>query len=153
MRLPIRSLLAAVALALFAALASCSGGADTAATTTSSATGRSTTASTAATDPVTTAAALPKVAFPTRDEALDFIIGAWLANDPVGAQRIASADTVFQLFGQPYKGYAKYGCDTAEFDTSTCNYRNRSTGGYVSLYFEKGADGWVVDGVAITTDG
>ena len=60
-----------------------------------------------------------------------------MADDQATAQTGATAEAVRNVFTQPGAGYALYGCDTGEFDTSTCNLRNRATQGYASITAEK----------------
>ena len=75
-----------------------------------------------------------------------------MAGDRAAAQTGATAEAVRNVFTQPGGGYALYGCDTGEFDTSTCNFRNRATHGYASITAEKAPVGWIVTAVYMTID-
>jgi hypothetical protein len=75
-----------------------------------------------------------------------------MAGDEAAAGTAATAEAVRNVFTQPGPGFELYGCDTGEFDTSTCNYRNRSTQGYASITAEKAPIGWIVTAVYMTID-
>jgi hypothetical protein len=89
----------------------------------------------------------------TARAAIDLLVAAWIANDQVTAGTVATQEAVRALFAQSPDGYALYGCDTGEFDTSTCNFRNRATAGYASITAEKAPIGWIVTSASLTTDG
>jgi hypothetical protein len=136
------------------ALAGCSdGGGD--ATTTSTSTTTSTTSTTAGTG--TTASSGPAGSAPTQGfgsarAAIDHFVAAWMAGDRATAQTGATAESVHNVFTQPGAGFTLYGCDTGEFATSTCNYRNRATQGYASITAEQAPIGWIVTAVYMTID-
>ncbi|MBV9950414.1 MAG: hypothetical protein JO291_00575 [Acidimicrobiia bacterium] len=143
-----------VAAALLAACHSGSGdGADPPSSTTST-TAAKTTTSSATTRTTTTAkpGAGPTQGFASAKAAIDHFVAAWQAGDEAGAQVGASAIAVHNVFTQPGPGFALYGCDTGEFATSTCNYRNRATNGYASITAEKAPIGWIVTEVYMTID-
>jgi hypothetical protein len=136
--------------------AGCASGSDTAATTTVTPTTVATTTPTTKTSttakPVPTTTT-PAVGYPSRDAAIDHLIAAWRANDRAAAAQGADALSVSNLFTQKPDNFALYGCDTGEFDTSTCNYRNRASGFYAQITAEKTPAGWQVTAVYMTTDG
>jgi len=145
-----------VTLGLAAACGSSSdGGATSKVTTTPPTTAASTTATTAPTTTATTAPAPsePTLFFPEARAAVDHLIDAWKRADAAIALQGATTRAVLNLFTQPAEGFSLYGCDSAEFMTSHCNYRNRATGGYAAITAEKRAQGWIVSDVAMSTDG
>lgn len=77
-------------------------------------------------------------------DAANELKAAWEAGDRPRALAIAPADVVEALFLVPPAGFEIYGCDTGEFDTSTCNFRNRSTGVYIPVTMERHEQGWQV---------
>ncbi|MBI2709081.1 MAG: hypothetical protein HYX34_05230 [Actinobacteria bacterium] len=115
---------------------------------TTSATATSTTAA-----PTTTAPAGPTQFAPDPRAAIEALVTAWQAGDQAAAARVAQPKAVRDLFTQPAAGYGLYGCDSGEFDTSICNYRNRATGGYAQITATRTPKGWVVDSVYVSTDG
>ena len=42
-----------------------------------------------------------------------------------------------------------YGCDTGEFETSTCSFRNRSTGAYITVTSTRTEPGWQVSSLFV----
>lgn len=105
------------------------------------------------TPPVTTAPAAPQ-SFTSPKEAVEALVDAWEAQDRPRASMAAPADAVAALFAVSPDGYALYGCDTGEFPTSRCNYRNRSSGGYVAITAKRVDPGsaafWRVAGVVVS---
>lgn len=70
---------------------------------------------------------------------------AWVADDRAAALTIAdpaAVDAIFAATPGPYKLYR--GCDTGEFDTGGCLFRDRSTNNTIQIDVEKRATGWVV---------
>ncbi len=158
-----RLVVAAVVVVLpFVALAGCGQG-DDEATTSPSASDTTAPPSTAAAPPSAAAAPAPPpedtappeptLAFADPKAAVEHLVGAWQAGDSATALQGATAEAVTSLFSQPADGFELYGCDSGEFETSTCNYRNRSTGGYAQITAEKRPAGWVVAAVFVSTDG
>lgn len=160
-------MIAAVVVVLaFGALAGCGQG-DDEAVTSPSASDTTAPPSTAAAPPSTTTAPglppppppedtappEPTLAFADPKAAVEHLVGAWQAGDSATALQGATAEAVTSLFSQPADGFELYGCDSGEFETSTCNYRNRSTGGYAQITAEKRPAGWVVAAVFVSTDG
>jgi hypothetical protein len=94
----------------------------------------------------------PTQGFDSARAAIDHFVGAWAANDKAAAQTGATAAAVRNVFTHPGAGFALYGCDTGEFETSTCNYRNRATQGYASISAQKAPIGWIVTDVYMTID-
>ncbi len=95
----------------------------------------------------------PTLAFPDPQAAVVHLVDAWRAGDPATAAQGATTEALTTLFDQPPDGFELYGCDSGEFETSTCNYRNRSTGGYAQITAERRPAGWVVAAVFVSTDG
>jgi hypothetical protein len=137
-------------------LVACSGGSDGAdppsTTSTTPTTAAKTTTSTTKTTTTAAPGAGPTQGFSSARAAIDHFVAAWQAGDEAGAQTGASAIAVHNVFTQPGPGFALYGCDTGEFVTSTCNYRNRATNGYASITAEKAPIGWIVSEVYMTID-
>jgi hypothetical protein len=139
-------------------LGSCGGSDEGSERSTTSTTTRSTTStSEQGTGPATTGTSDPQGDEPTQGfdsarAAIDHFVGAWTANDEAAAQTGATAVAVQNVFTQPGAGFTLYGCDTGEFDTSTCNYRNRATQGYASITAQKAPIGWIVTDVYMTID-
>ena len=148
----------AVALCAAAVLGACSGGAEEGGdgpTTTSTTTSTpSTPTSTPGTEGGTSAPSGdgPSRGFGSARLAIDHFVAAWMADDQATARTGATAEAVRNVFTQPGAGYALYRCDTGEFDTSTCNLRNRATHGYASITAEKAPIGWIVTAVYMTID-
>jgi len=145
----------AVALCAAALVGACGGGAEEGGDRPST---TSTTTSTTASTPTSTAGTSapsgdgPSQGFGSARLAIDHFVAAWMADDKATAQTGATAEAVRNVFTQPGAGYALYGCDTGEFDTSTCNLRNRATHGYASITAEKAPIGWIVTAVYMTID-
>jgi|SRR4051794_12239784 hypothetical protein len=141
-----------------AVLVACSGGSgdadppSTSTTATTPTTAAKTTTSTTKTTATVAPGAGPTQGFGSARAAIDHFVAAWQAGDKAGAQTGASAIAVHNVFTQPGPGFALYGCDTGEFVTSTCNYRNRATNGYASITAEKAPIGWIVTEVYMTID-
>lgn len=149
-----------VVAAVVVALGACGQGDDEATSTSGSTTTPSTTApaSPSSAPPAPSTTAPPTVPEPTRtfpdpQAAVEALVDAWRAGDSATALQGATAESVTNLFSQPPDGFELYGCDSGEFETSTCNYRNRSTGGYAQITAEKRPAGWVVAAVFVSTDG
>jgi hypothetical protein len=142
-------------MAVAAVLGACSSGsdhnADPAPSTTSSSAAK-TTPSTTKTTRTAKPGAGPTQGFSSARAAIDHFVAAWQANDEAAAQLGASSIAVHNVFTQPGAGFALYGCDTGEFATSTCNYRDRATNGYASITAEKAPIGWIVTEVYMTID-
>lgn len=153
-------LLAAVVVVL--ALAGCSsddGGADAgpddslipptsteAETTTTSGT------TTAPTAPTTTAPSAPTAFTEQAADAVDELRAAWEAGDQARARAIAPGEVVDALFAVPAEGFEVYGCDTGEFETSTCNYRNRATEAFIVVTAQRSDAGWQIATIDVNTD-
>ena len=138
-------------------LAGCSGSDGGADGSTTSTTRSTTSTNEKGTGSATTGTSAPQGDGPTQGfdsarAAIDHFVGAWAANDKAAAQTGATAAAVQNVFTQPGAGFALYGCDTGEFVTSTCNYRNRATNGYASITAEQAPIGWIVTEVYMTID-
>jgi hypothetical protein len=104
------------------------------------------------TESTSTTAAGPSrpTAFTTRAaDAANELKAAWEVGDRPRALAIAPGDVVEALFLVPPAGFEIYGCDTGEFDTSTCNFRNRSTGVYIPVTMVRSEQGWQVDTIYV----
>lgn len=163
-----RALVALVALVVV--LVGCGGDEDTGPTTTAASTPASTaagetTASTASagtptTSPTTSSTAPPNTvsaptAFsPTAADAITELKAAWEAGDRPRAAAIAPGDVVEALFVVPAGGFEVYGCDTGEFPTSTCDFRNRSTGTFIKVGAKRtDGQGWQVSTIDVGSVG
>lgn len=165
-----RARLALVALVIV--LVGCGGGDDdTGPTTTTSSTPASTaaeesTASTASTSggtptpPPTASTAPPNTVsaptafFPTAADAITELKAAWEADDRPRATAVAPGDVVEALFVVPAGGFEVYGCDTGEFPTSTCDFRNRSTGTFIKVGAKRtDGQGWQVSTIDVGSVG
>ena len=143
---------AAAAATLALGLVAACGGDDSAGTTTTttstSSTSSSTTASTEAattsesTTPTTEAA--PTAFRDSAAGAVQELKEAWQGGDRNRALAIAPVGVVDELFALDPGGYETYGCDTGEFETSTCNFRNRSTGQFIVVTAGRAPQGWQV---------
>lgn len=132
-------------------------------------TSTSTSTSTEAVDPTAstapTAADTPTTAPPdtvsgptaftaTAADAVDELKAAWEAGDRPRAAAIAPGEVVDALFAVPAAGFEVYGCDTGEFPTSTCDYRNRSTGTFIKVGAKRtDGQGWQISTIDVGTVG
>ena len=82
-------------------------------------------------------------------DAVNELKAAWQDGDEARARAIAPAEVVDALFPIPPDGFEVYGCDTGEFDTSTCSYRNRSTGVYITVSSARSEQGWRVASIFV----
>jgi hypothetical protein len=146
--------LAVVAAAVLVACSSSGESADPPSTSSTTSTIAAETTTSTATSTATTAkpGPGPTQGFGSARAAIDHFVAAWQAGDQASAQSGASAIAVHNVFTQPGAGFTLYGCDTGEFATSTCNYRNRATRGYASISAEKAPVGWIVTEVYMTID-
>lgn len=149
---------AALALALLVGSAACSDGdtsadATTTAPPTDGAVAEDTTTTAAATEPSSSPPATPSqptAHTATAADAVSELKAAWEAGDRARAQAIAPGDVVDALFAVPPDGFEVYGCDTGEFETSTCNYRNRSSGAFIKVTSARSDQGWQVATITVT---
>ncbi|QYG93341.1 hypothetical protein HC251_13510 [Iamia sp. SCSIO 61187] len=118
-------------------------------TTTGSSTSTATEPTTTAT---TTTASTPTAFAPSAREAIDGLKTAWEAGDQAGARALAPGEVVDQLFAVPADGFETYGCDTGEFETSTCNFRNRSTEAFIVVTAARTDAGWQIASVDVNAD-
>jgi hypothetical protein len=117
---------------------------------TTSSTTTSTTATT--TEPTTTTTAPTTPSEPSRPtaytaqarDAVNELKAAWEEGDDDRARAIAPGEVVDALFPIEPDGFEVYGCDTGEFETSTCSYRNRSSGVYITVTATRTEPGWQV---------
>ena len=109
-------------------------------------------ATTASTEATTTAPSAPTAFTAQAADAVDELKAAWEAGDQARARAIAPGDVVDALFAVPADGFEVYGCDTGEFETSTCNYRNRGTEAFIVVTAARSDAGWQIATVDINTD-
>ncbi|QXC62543.1 hypothetical protein KSP35_07020 [Aquihabitans sp. G128] len=151
---PARRLLATAGLALLllGTAAGCSGSSDDQTGTMSSpdksatmqASSTTTAKPTTTTAPTTTTVAAP-VGAGSPEDATAQLYAAFQAGDRAAAAKVAepaAIDAVFAAVPGPYQPYR--GCDTAEFGTSGCLYRDRSTNHTIQFDLEKRGTVWVV---------
>ena len=106
-----------------------------------------TTTAPAATTPTTPTSASPPttpVGYPSARDAATHLLDAWRAGDRVAAARGADPVAVAMLFAVPVGQVVDRGCDTGEFDTSSCQYK--VGGGGLQLDMERRPAGWAVSG-------
>lgn len=142
-----RSLAAAcIGAVLAVGLAACSGSSDAATSTTS--TTVAPTSSTTSTTVAPTSTTLPApVGRPEAKDAALVLYDAWTKGDRVGAAQVADVaaiDAIFLAVPGPYELYR--GCDTGEFDTGGCLFRDRSTNNTIQVDVERRDGNWVVAG-------
>ena len=130
------------------------GGGETAGTTRPATTAGATTGSTATTSdstapPTPSTPSTPTAFAATNRDAASELKAAWEAGDRARAAAIAPGDVVDALFVVPAGGFEIYGCDSGEFPTSTCTYRNRSTGVNISLDLARSPEGWQASSIYV----
>lgn len=87
------------------------------------------------------------VGVPEAAAAATKLYDAWVAGDRATAATIADPAAVEGIFAAvpgPYELYRD--CDTGEFDTGGCLFRDRSTNNTIQVDLEKRESGWVVSG-------
>ena len=95
----------------------------------------------------TTPAAKAPVGMPDGETAARRLYDAWVANDRAAAATIADPAAIDAVFAAPKGTYELYrGCDTGEFGTGGCLFRNRANNNTIQIDLEKRATGWVVSG-------
>jgi hypothetical protein len=153
-----RSAVTVVALVVGLAGVGCSDdGGDETGTTTSSSASVTTAATVPPTDPGTVTTTSTAPAEPTRPtaytaqarDAVNELKAAWDEGDQVRARAIAPGEVVDALFPIPPDGFEVYGCDTGEFETSTCSFRNRATGAYITVTSTRTEPGWQVSSLFV----
>lgn len=100
--------------------------------------------STTAAAPATT---VPPVGADTPDSAAATLYQAFTTGDRAMAAAVAepaAVEAVFAATPGPYQPYR--GCDTGEFDTSGCLYRDRSTNNTIQFDMTRRGAKWVVTG-------
>lgn len=107
---------------------------------------------TTSTAPTTTAPSTPTAHTAAARDAVNELKAAWEAGDRPRAAAIAPGDVVDALFAVPPGGFEVYGCDTGEFDTSTCNLRNRSTEAFIVVTAARSAAGWQISTIDVNAD-
>ncbi|CAN5681691.1 hypothetical protein BH24ACT4_BH24ACT4_09410 [soil metagenome] len=85
----------------------------------------------------------------TAEDAVNELKAAWREGDRARAEAIAPGDVVDALFGVPAENFEVYGCDTGEFPTSTCNYRNRGTGVFIKVDAARSDAGWQISSITV----
>lgn len=117
---------------------------ETSSTTTTTVAAPSSTPSTEPEETTTSGPSRPTGWTDTARDAVDELVAAWEAGDRARAEAIAPGDAVDALFHLAPGGFEVYGCDTGEFETSTCNLRNRGTGVVVGVTAARGEAGWQI---------
>ncbi len=149
-------LLAAPLLVAAALLAGCGGGSDggdeAGTTTTEAPTTTGPAETTASSEPPPTGPSQPTAYTVEARDAVNELKAAWEAGDPDRARAIAPGDVVDALFLVPSGGFEVYGCDTGEFPTSTCNFRNRGSGAFIVVSAARSDQGWQITTIDINGD-
>lgn len=103
----------------------------------------------------TTTTVPPKpVGRPEAKDAALTLYGAWKANDRATASQVADPAAVDAVFAAGPGNYELYkGCDTGEFDTGGCLFRNRSNNDTIQIDVEKRDGQWVVAGAFFSPGG
>lgn len=109
-------------------------------------------APTSTSEPATTEPSQPTATTDQAADAVNELVTAWQAGDQERAATIAPGDVVEALFAVPPDGFELYGCDSGEFETSTCNLRNRSTEAFVVVTAARTDAGWQIDTIDINQD-
>ena len=101
------------------------------------------------TSPPSTEISQPTAYTSTAEDAVNELKAAWESGDRARAALVAPGDVVEALFGVPPEGFEIYGCDTGEFPTSNCNYRNRSTETYIKVTAARSDAGWQISTITV----
>lgn len=107
---------------------------------------------TASEPPGSTAPTRPTAFTDLAADAVNELRAAWEAGDEARARAIAPGDVVEALFAVPADGFEVYGCDTGEFETSTCNFRNRATGVFIVVSAQRQPEGWQIATILVNAD-
>lgn len=76
---------------------------------------------------------------------------ASVAGDRSAAASVAEPAAIDAVFAAPPGAYQSYSrCDTGEFDTSGCLYRDRSNNNTIQFDMERRANAWVVTGAFVS---
>ena len=86
----------------------------------------------------------------TARDAVNELKAAWESGDQARAAAIAPGEVIAALFPIPSDGFEVYQCDTGEFETSTCAYRNRSTGVFISVNAVRHPEGWQIGTIIVS---
>jgi hypothetical protein len=106
-----------------------------------------TTASTASTAPSAPTAFTAEAA-----DAVNELKTAWETGDQARARAIAPGDVVEALFLVPPEGFEVQGCDSGEFETSSCTFRNRATEAFISVSAARSDAGWQIATIDVNGD-
>lgn len=143
----------ALTISLLLATAACSsdddhaGGGSTAAPSLVPPASETTVRTATSTTPTTTPAAPTPVGASDGAAAAQALYDAWVAGDRAAAARVAepaAIDAIWAAAPGPYQLYR--GCDTGEFDTGGCMFRDRSTNHTIQIDLTRRGDMWVVTG-------
>ncbi len=105
-----------------------------------------TTATSATTEATPTTAPAPTGA-PSPEAASEALYQAFVAGDRAAAAVVAEPPAIEAVFAATPGSYGAYrGCDTGEFDTSGCLYRDRATDHTIQFDLERRDAAWVVTG-------
>jgi hypothetical protein len=109
-------------------------------------------AETTASTPASTAPSTPTAFTAEAADAVNELKAAWEGGDRDRAAAIAPGDVVEALFVVPPDGFEVQGCDTGEFATSTCNFRNRSTEAFIVVTAARSDAGWQIATIDVNSD-
>jgi len=109
-------------------------------------------ADTTASTPASTEPSRPTAFTGAARDAVNELKAAWEAGDRGRAATIAPGAVVEALFVVPPDGFEIQGCDTGEFDTSTCTFRNRSTEAFIVVAAIRSDAGWQIDTIDVNAD-
>ena len=93
----------------------------------------------------------PPVGRPDAADAARFLYDAWGVDDRSLALTVAEPSAVEGMFSATPGPYELYrGCDTGEFDTGGCLFRDRTTNNTIQVNLERRDGNWVATGVVFS---
>ncbi len=107
---------------------------------------------TASTEATTSAPSTPTVFTEQAADAVNELEAAWETGDQARARAIAPGEVVDALFLVPPDGFEIYGCDSGEFETSACNFRNRGTEAFITVTAQRSDAGWQIATIDVNED-
>ena len=106
---------------------------------------RTSSTTTSTTAPATTATLAKPVGRPEAKDSALTLYNAWKVNDRATASQVADPSAIDAMFASAPGDYELYrGCDTGEFDTGGCLFRNRANNDTIQIDVEKRNGQWVV---------
>jgi len=104
-----------------------------------------TSSTTSTTAPASTTTLAKPVGRPEAKDSALTLYNAWKVNDRATASQVADASAIDSMFAAAPGDYELYrGCDTGEFDTGGCLFRNRANNDTIQIDVEKRNGQWVV---------